>query len=293
MTEFVNIRASEILGQGGLVSFLKTRFPTITKAVGRKIVEGTECVETRVPSNSPEFEEIRRFIDAKRDQGLPGFCDFSIGWYLRKYTKAELRDAEILRLMITSRFEPSGEQCGTIYETLCNHCNWGRQLSDLILDLRPVPQQKDISESIAWVEWIVSSKLARAVSENKLTGAELRPIFDLRDPAKRSKHWFQLWVTGKAGELAESTRLGRDPFSPSQISWRCPLGHTMVTAFLSEVYLQRSAWDGSDIAVTSSLFGQGRNLLRPTPLIFISQHMYRVLQEAGLKGFTVERAHLT
>jgi RHS repeat-associated protein len=46
------------------------------------------------------------------------------------------------------------------------------------------------------------------------------------------------------------------------------------------------------IAVTEALFGQGRNLLRPTPLIIISQRMYRVLQEAGLKGFSVEVAHL-
>jgi hypothetical protein len=65
-----------------------------------------------------------------------------------------------------------------------------------------------------------------------------------------------------------------------------------VTAFLSEIYLHRNAWDGSDIAVTSALFGQGRNLLRPTPLIFISQRMYRVLQAAELKGFSYEIAHL-
>ncbi|HEY3973975.1 MAG TPA: hypothetical protein VGM18_13295 [Candidatus Sulfotelmatobacter sp.] len=292
MTEYVNVRASETLGQEELVSFLKSRFPEATKPIGRAVVEGTECVEVRVPSNSPEFEEIRKFIDARRKQGQRGFSDFTIGWYLRKYTKAELQNAEVLRLTIASHFEPSGEECGTIYETLCNHCNWGRQVSDLILDLRRVPQHKDISETIAWVEWVVSSKFARTFTENKLAGAEFRPIFEFKNPTKKSMDWYQLRVTGKAGELAESTRLGRDPFSPSQISWRCPLGHSVVTEFLSEIYLQRSAWDGSDIAITSALFGQGRNLLRPTPLIIVSQRMYRLLQEAGLKGFSVEVAHL-
>lgn len=292
MTEYVNVRASETLGQKELVSFLRSRFPEATKPIGRTVVEGTECVEVRVPSNSPEFEEIRRFIDARRKEGQHGFSDFTVGWYLRKYTKVELRNAEVLRLTITSHFEPSGEECGTIYETLCNHCNWGRQASDLILDLRRVPQHKDISESIAWVEWVVSSDFARVFTENQLTGAEFRPILEFKNPVKPSKDWYQLWVTGKAGELAEATRLGRDPFSPSQISWRCPLGHSLVTAFLSEVSLQRSAWDGSDIAVTNALFGEGRNLLRPTPLIIISQRMYRAIQEAGLKGFSVEVAHL-
>lgn len=292
MTEYVNVRASETLGQEELVSFLKSRFPDATKPVGRTVVEGTECVEVRVPSNSPEFEEIRRFIDAKRKRGQRGFSDFTIGSYLRKYTKAELRNAQVLRLKITPHFEPSGEECGTIYETLCNHCNLGRQASDLILDLRRVPQHKDISETIAWVEWVVSSKFVRTFTENKLTGAEFRPIFEFKNPTKQSKDWHQLQVTGNAGELAENTRLGRDPFSPSQVSWRCPLGHSVVTAFLSEIYLHKNAWDGSDIAVTSALFGQGRNLLRPTPLIIISQRMYRAMQEAELKGFSVEVAHL-
>lgn len=292
MTEYVNVRASETLEQGELVAFLKSQFPRATKPVGRTIVEGTECVELRVPSHSPEFEEIRRFVEAKRKQGLRGFTDFTIGWPLRKYTKTELGNAEILRLTIPSHFEPCGEECGTIYETLCHHCNWGRQVSDLILDLRRVPQQKDISETIARVEWAVSSKFARTFAESKLAGAEFRPIFDFKNPTRQSKEWHQFWITGNAGQLAEMSKLGRDPFSPSQISWRCPLGHAVVAEFLSEVHLHRNAWDGSDIAITSALFGQGRNVVRPTPLIIISQRMYRVLEEAGFKGFSYEVAHL-
>ena len=100
------------------------------------------------------------------------------------------------------------------YETLCNHCNWGRQVSDLSLDLRRVPQHKDMSETIAWVEWVVSSKFVRTFTGHKLTGAEFLPIVEFKNPTKRSKDWYQLRVTGKVGELAESTRLGRDPFSP-------------------------------------------------------------------------------
>src|SRR2546429_36247 len=85
MTEYVNVRASETLDQGELVAFLKSRFAAAMRPVGRTTVEGTECVEVRVSSNSPEFEEIRRFIVARRKQGLHGFSDFTIGWYLRKY----------------------------------------------------------------------------------------------------------------------------------------------------------------------------------------------------------------
>jgi hypothetical protein len=292
MTEYVSIRASEILHQGELVAFLKSRFPESTRPLGRSLPSGPETVETRVLANSPEFEEIRSFILPRREQGLHGFSDFTIGRYLRKYSKTELQNSEVLRFTITSHFEPSGEECGTIYETLCRYCNRGRQVSDLILDLRRVPQHKDLSETIAWVEWVVSSKFVRMFEENKLTGAEFRPVFDLRNPAKRDKEWSQLWVTGNVGALAENTKLGSDPFSPSQVSWRCPQGHAVATQFLSEIYLHRNSWNGSDIAITSDLFGQGGNLVRPTPLIFVSQQMFRALQKAEIKGYSCEVAHL-
>ncbi len=293
MTEYVCVRASEILNQGELVSFLKSRFPNATKPVGRPSgIEGTECVEARVPSGSAAFDDIRRFINAKRDRGIHGYSDFGIGRFLRKYTKEDLQSAELLRLTIVPHFEPSGEECGTIYETLCPYCNLGRQASDLILDLRRVPQHKDISETIAWVEWVVSSRFVQTVTENQLTGAEFRPVFDLRNPTRPSAAWQQLRVASTVGWLAENTKMGRDPFAPSQLSWQCQLGHSMVTMFLSEVYLRRDAWDGSDIAITSALFGQGRNLLRPCPLIIISQRMYRALEMAKVKGLSYERVHL-
>lgn len=150
MTEYVLVRASETLGQQELVAFLRSRFPAATRQVGgRRIVEGTDCVETKVRSDSAEFDEIRDFIQALRREGLHGYCDFTIGHYLRRYSKEQLRQAEVLVLLINPHFEPCGEECGTIYETLCRECNWARQASDLILDTGRVPQHKDISEIIA------------------------------------------------------------------------------------------------------------------------------------------------
>ena len=210
---------------------------------------------------------------------------------MRKYTKAELRGADILQLVIHAHFEPAGEECGTIYETLCEHCNWGRQVSDLILDLRRVPQHKDLAETISWVEWVVSSRFADIFAEDGVTGAEFAPIFQFRNPTKRSKEWFQLRVTGKACSLSGATRIAEDPFSESGAAWSCPLGHSVAGA-LSELYVEKSSLDGSDISVTTRLFGQGRNLLPPTPLIIVSQRLYRILEAAELKGFSYEVANL-
>ena len=249
-------------------------------------------METRVPADSPEFREIAQFIDAKRAQGLEAFKHFPIASYLRKYTKEEFRNADLLTLNISSCFQPSGEECGTVYETICQECNLGRQASELILDLRHAPQQKDIGQTIAWVEWIVSSRFVQIFSENDLTGADFRPVFEFKHPTRKSDDWHQMWVTGRAGKLSEKTKLGRDVFSPSQINWHCPLGHSVVTAFLSEIFLHREGWDGSDIAITDDLFGQGRNLLRPAPLIVIFPRLYRFLDNHKIRGFSCEIVRL-
>jgi hypothetical protein len=292
MTEYVCIRASEILNQGELVAFLKSQFPRSTSHRSKLIGEGTETVETRLPAHTSDLEKIRNFILERRNQGLHGFSDYSIGRYLRKYTDRDLQMAEILRIKISSHFEPAGEECGTIYENLCDHCNWGRQISNLTLDLRRVPQHMDIAETIAWVEWVVSSKFVQTFKNNDLTGADFQPILDVRNPMRPSVVWHQLQITGTAGPLAEETQFGWDPFSPSDVIWRCPLGHSAVGQFISEIYLRRKAWDGSDIAVTTSLFGQGRNLLRPVPIIVASQRAYRAFKAAGIKGLSYEPVHL-
>ena len=172
---------------------------------------------------SLEFEQIKQFISTRRVQGLHGYADFTIGEYLRKYTKAQLRQAEILRLKIDAHFEPSGEECGTIYETVCKTCNLGRQTSDLILDVRRVPQHKDISESIAWVEWIVSLTFARTFAENELTGAEFKPIFDFKNPTKHLRHGVNCLSRATRGNCPMPQDLGKthsaQPKSVGGVRW--------------------------------------------------------------------------
>jgi hypothetical protein len=291
--EYVHVRASNVLDQEELVEFLESRFPKLTKRIGKPIDidDDFKCVEVRVRSDSLAFEAIRSFIDARRRRGLHGFKDFSIGWYVREYTKKELGSAEVLELQVRSRFDPCGEECGTRYETLCDECNWGRQSSDLRVRTRRLPP-KDISQSIARIEWVVSSRFVRVFVENGFSGAEFLPVLDGRKATAPSRDWHQLRIKGRAGDLAQPTTLGCDPFSPGRASWSCPRGHAVATDFLSELYLDRDAWDGSDIAVTTGLFGQGGNLRRPAPLILVSGRLYRTFVGAGLTGAMFEVAHL-
>jgi len=292
MQEYVNIRASSVLDQGELVDFLRANFPKETRRLGHSITEGDETVETRIPSRSSAFERIAKFIAAKKKQKVSAFCDHSVGWYLRKYRPEELERAEVLCLTISKYVEPCGGQCGTVYKTICQHCNLAQQDSELVLDLRKLSSSKDLAVTIAQTEWVASSRMARLFEKEKLTGSRFDPILAFRSPLSRSTDWFQWCITGKAGGLADQTILGTDAFTPTGAAWRCPSGHSLVAELLSEPYLSARDWDGKDVSVTSTLFGQGCNLVRPVPLIIISQRTYRALRSAGIKGFSCEVVHL-
>jgi hypothetical protein len=128
-----------------------------------------------VETNHPLYKIIGEINNTLQKDGEYLF----LGWDLqRKYTKNELNSASIFQLIITAVFEPTGEECGTVYDesTACKICEAGRtQVSDLILDLRKVPKKKDIARTIA-NEWIVSQRLAEMFMDNNITGFVLKPL---------------------------------------------------------------------------------------------------------------------
>ena len=104
---------------------------------------------------------------------------FFHGWDIRRqYTRQELAAATAFKLEITACFEPVGEACGTEYDdaSACQMCGAGRlQTSDLRLDLRKAPKNKDIARTIA-DEWIISQRLAELLVDSGMTGFELKSV---------------------------------------------------------------------------------------------------------------------
>jgi hypothetical protein len=96
----------------------------------------------------------------------------------RTYDDGELEGAELLQLIITSFFEPFGEECGTIYDesTACPLCGaHATQISGLRLDLRKLGFRRDIASTFAG-EWVVSQRLASLFSEADISGVDLKPV---------------------------------------------------------------------------------------------------------------------
>lgn len=297
-------------------------------------------------------------IDAiERELRKQGESLFGGSYFHRKYTRAELEAAELFHLQFTRTFEPAGEDCGTEYDEsgTCMRCGVGRrQVSDLVLDLRRVPNSADLARTIA-DEWIVSQRLADVISDYGLTGVKLGPVrhrssgfgeaIDFtavpsgRELLERARQagvaptdWrFGPWMnrseqaelmdrfreeyppdrppTGAAArpppitvyqlmihsrvDVTAPTRFGIDPFDEDAAGeYRCPECGLAGLNVLSELFVARDSWDGSDFAVTRQLVGSRSGLLVPAPLVVVSPRVRELFVEHRLNGARWEVAHL-
>jgi len=111
--------------------------------------------------------------------------------------------------------------------------------------------------------------------------------------AKPLPVWYQLIVTSAPVPTVPPTRFGINPFDEDpEGQCRCPLGHGSGLNLLSEVWIPRAAWDGSDIVRSQNLVGTRGGLLVPRPLLFISPRLRRLLEREKVRGYQVEVAHL-
>lgn len=104
--------------------------------------------------------------------------------------------------------------------------------------------------------------------------------------------WYQLEVTAEPVPLAEETRVGIDVFDDDLDGrYRCPLGHVAGLNLLSEIHVDVPSLP-ADFAITRELVGERVGLLRPEPLVLVSQRVRAALVEADVKGWAFEVAHV-
>jgi len=218
---------------------------------------------------------------------------FFYGWDIkRKYTKEELDAATLLHFIIKAAFEPTGEECGTVYDEAiaCEICGANRkQVGPLILKKGRIPK-KDIARTIGG-EVVVSEKFANAVRQRNLKGLQLTSI--------NVEKYYQL-VTSSEIELSINTITGVNPWdfsegcdecafnvSGSEIKfekeiYKCPKGDTIGLNLLSEPYVLSNPLIGKcDFFASKQKFGVKRGLLRPEPIYFCSPALNQNRAKSG------------
>jgi len=104
---------------------------------------------------------------------------------------------------------------------------------------------------------------------------------------------YQLSVTSPPVRLVPPTITGIEPFEEDLAGkYRCPVGHTLGLNLLSEVWLDRATWDGSDFVQTEQCIGHRMGILSPSPLLLISSRVRQMLIDEHVKGPVIEVGHL-
>lgn len=170
------------------------------------------------------------------------------------------------------------------------------------IDLSSVPAGRDLIEAAEahgisphsdeyWV-WLNRAE-NHAAFEVARTEAELLEKAT-RLPPRDLPVWYQLRISSAPVRVAPHTRFGTDIFDDDpQGTYRCPLGHVAGLNLLSEVYVRREHQPEADFAMTYEHVGDRRGVLRPAPLLLVSQRVRAVLVEHEIKGYDLEVVHLT
>ena len=253
------------------------------RSVVRKVrLDATDPRMTRIGELQREFRE--------RD-GRP----FYFGWDIRRrYSEKEIASASLFLLEITNRFEPAGEECGTVYDegSACPICLSGaRQLSPLILDTRRMPKGHEISATIA-EEIVFSQRVANLLRREKITGIEFAPVMSRSGSAARSQDWYQPFIAYDSAQLCSPTRVGDEPFDETADSVACPRGDLAGLNLLSEVFIEKDSRGSDDILFTRQFVGVRRGLLRPSRLILVSPKVRAILVAAWVAGCRFDVVHL-
>jgi len=73
---------------------------------------------------------------------------------------------------------------------------------------------------------------------------------------------------------------------------RCPNGDKIGGSRFSELYVKPAGPNESELVATRQFIGLRSGFLRPFRELLISQRMWQVLQESGMKGLDVEPVHV-
>jgi hypothetical protein len=248
--------------------------------------------QVEISTKDPRFAEVGRLQEElTRTIGR----SFYHGWHIRRrYTSQELAAAELLQLCFTTGFEPTGEECGTQYDesVACPYCgSGGQQTSDLHLDVGRLSRKRELTRTIA-DEVIVSQRLAQVLLQNGVGADLLGPVRTRKGSV--SPEWSQLVTPPPILSAVPPTYAGTGPFGdPNSNESRCPVGHLLGLNMISELFVDRRTYDGSDLVATSQFVGVRRGLLRPRRILCLSQKLWRAVELEELKGIQIEVVHLT
>lgn len=257
---------------------------------GKKLGQTIKVIE--LTKHDPRYQQVpivSQKIQEKHNKA------FFYGWKIkRKYSKKEFNKASLLHLKISTTFESSGEECGTLFDNSneCSICGANReQKGSLVLKKGSIPN-RDIAKTIAG-EVVVSEKFVTAFKKYKFKGCS----FKLIKFNGEHSDYYQIFINSPQLEISSDTVVGISPYDLSESCegeiYKCPYGHTLGLNLISEPYIFNSkSIKEYDFFITKQNIGVKRGLLRPEPLYLCIPLVREMVEKEKLRGLEFEIAHI-
>ncbi len=202
----------------------------------------------------------------------------------QRYTKKELKDADLLWIHANKQPDDGFNVYGTIFsgDNICHKCGSGlTQQSDLVLKTSAF-KKKHFSATFNF-EYVVSTELATAIREN-FSGFLLKPVIDYRTKIK-SEQLLQFVPVETLPKLVAPTVIDKSSKYCQQCN-KCGL-------FLeSEMHIKCPPENFSDAYFTREIFGEIRTRGIPGPELVLSKNLVNKIKEFDKRAMQIEPVFL-
>jgi hypothetical protein len=244
----------------------------------------------RIVTTRRECELFGRILSIHKQRMRVGERLF-LSWAVRRvYEQDELDAAELFVLRTSNIFEPPGEELGCVYlPDVDGPAEADNRVGSLVLQCSRF-RGRSYCESIAG-ERLVGPELQTFARENALSGVRFGTV--LCTGADRSNSgWAELIVTSKKVLVTPPTLAGDGLVDFSSIESHGDRENLGLNV-LSEVFIERESWDGSDFVVSKQTVGAHQGLLRPYRILFVSKRLFSTLSPKMRRGLIFEIARFT
>jgi hypothetical protein len=238
------------------------------------------------------FEKIRTATQEESKKGNPAYA----GWQIKRtYSALELSQAELFRFWPNGKVSPGYNDTSVSYDesTACPMCHSdGHQIRQLEINL----EQKKTTDFLRLFsgELVFSDRAVEVFSKAQVTGISFCDVLKTgRNRAKIRTGWQQMLIASSSAEISTQTEVGSHPFGEARIeSYGCKDQHIIGLNLISEVYVERSTWNKSDVVATSKHIGVRVGLFRPARIVLCSPKFREVVLKNEIKGCSFEVCRL-
>lgn len=243
---------------------------------------------------------LNRLRDAAKIARSRGILPYS-SWFIERIpTRDEVDGTELFLLKVWNVLSTSGEDGGTRYVegSACPICGAGAaHVPPFRLPAHYLRRSAPICRTLD-EKYILSNVVADGLSSCGCAGYRLEKIeTTVRRPSIERDSSLSAFYLPEAPTvvIGEQTRFGGSPImTASPTSGPCPMGDTAGLNLLSQAYIQRNSWGGSDLVYSDKFVGarKGPGMLRPGRLLFCSHRAMRCLSAFKLRNVRFEPAIL-